>query len=603
MVSIGQAISVGASALAFAALEKSDTLNRFVNWISGGTVNRNTLAQGILHKAVELGTDFALQQKTLGERGATLLPLARGALIDNDMARMKESVAGLASEALGGYMDRDGEGLSGVGRRLIDSAVRGATSKIAETVVGDHATEKVLATMVKQHGWKPLETYLQGMLKGAPLGNFVVGQIKNIVQRAMVDNPDFDMSNNAEYRLAAGVAAAYLSGDKNYDKPLREYAPTITGMIDAGKKVVEVVHKGLDTLQDTLGIEPKAQLAEEVFARQLSSKLPEPAIDEHTSARDVAQSVVLERLAGQQAPEKLPKKTVEDELTSKTGALDPKQQAQLEEVVELLSPEQIAPLGERGGVEVAVTWGNTLDRVEASSYKLATMPEQALEETTQALQGASGRTVDVGGYRVGEGFSGQIKALDLDLPVSAMGYKDASLEMGKALWNTGWSALGFGGGVDMQDSSTLKQLYNTCGQSGGVMQEVTRYLDAELAESAIGGPMLRSLAGSQEGVLNIGDKQVKLDLSSPPDVSFQVRNEGPFVRVSIDVQYKVDSYGTDGDMRVPHGDKDSTVKAGVSILITPSTDGSAPTSKFFPMGELTSIFNQVAFDRDTGALL
>ena len=87
MVSIGQTINVGASALAFAALEKSDTLNRFVNWISGGTVNRNTLAQGILHKAVELGTDFALQQKTLGERGATLLPLARGALLSTTIWR------------------------------------------------------------------------------------------------------------------------------------------------------------------------------------------------------------------------------------------------------------------------------------------------------------------------------------------------------------------------------------------------------------------------------------------------------------------------------------------------------------------------------------
>jgi hypothetical protein len=66
MVSISQTIGLGASALAFSALEKSDTLNRFVNWISGGTVNRNTLAQGILHKAIELGTEFALQKKRWG---------------------------------------------------------------------------------------------------------------------------------------------------------------------------------------------------------------------------------------------------------------------------------------------------------------------------------------------------------------------------------------------------------------------------------------------------------------------------------------------------------------------------------------------------------
>ncbi len=136
-----------------------------------------------------------MSKKLLSQRSATLLPLARGPLIDNDMARMKSSVAELASEKLDSYMDRDGTGLSGVGRRVIDSAVGGATSKIAEVVVGDHATEKVLTTMVKQHG--------------------------------MVDNPEFDMSDNAEYRLAAGVAAAYLLGEKDYDKPLHEYAPII----------------------------------------------------------------------------------------------------------------------------------------------------------------------------------------------------------------------------------------------------------------------------------------------------------------------------------------------------------------------------------------
>ncbi|MBJ7264686.1 MAG: hypothetical protein JHC61_13635 [Burkholderiaceae bacterium] len=440
------------------------------------------------------------------------------------------------------------------------------------------------------------------MLGSSSLNKFVAGQLKGIVQHAMVANPEFNMSDNAEYRLAAGVAAAYLSGEKNYDTALREYAPTITGLIDTGKKVVEVVKQGLDTLQDTLGIEPQAQLADAAFAHQLSKPLPSPVIDEHTSPRDIAKTLVLERLAGQQAPENMPKKTVEDELASKAGQLDPTQQEHLEHVAELLSAEQIAPLGERGGIDVAVTWGNTLDRVEAASYKVATMPESALEETTSRLQGASSRVVDVGGYRVGEAFSGQIKKLSLDLPSASIGYMDSSVEMGKALWNTGWSGFGFGGGPDWEDSSKLKQLYNTCLNSA-VMQEVTRYLDTDLAQTAIGDPMLRSLAGSQADTLNIGDKQVRLESTSRPEVSFQVRNEGSFVRVSVDVQYKVAAYGTDGAMRMPHGDKDSTVTAGASIFIRPGTDGAAPTAEFFPMGELTSIFNQVAFDRATGALL
>jgi hypothetical protein len=231
------------------------------------------------------------------------------------------------------------------------------------------------------------------------------------------------------------------------------------------------------------------------------------------------------------------------------------------------------------------------------------MSEESLAETTRGLQVASERTVDMGGYRVGEAFSGQIKTLNLDLPKDSMGYYDSSLEMGKALWSTGWNTFGFSSGPDWADSSTLKQIYNACGQKSSVMQEVTRYLDADLAKSAIGGPMLRALAGSEEGVLNIGDKQVKLDLASPPNVNFQVRNEGPFGCVGIDVQYKVDAYGKNGGMREPRGDKDSTVTASVSILIRPGTGDAPPTTAFFPRGELTSIFNEVAFDRGSGALL
>ena len=60
MISIGNALATGAKALAFAALNKFDTLNSIVNRLSGGKVNRDTLAQSVLRGACEGTPCFAV---------------------------------------------------------------------------------------------------------------------------------------------------------------------------------------------------------------------------------------------------------------------------------------------------------------------------------------------------------------------------------------------------------------------------------------------------------------------------------------------------------------------------------------------------------------
>ncbi|WP_186332344.1 hypothetical protein [Bordetella genomosp. 13] len=688
MATVGSIAGVAAKALAFAALEKSDTLNRFVGWISGGRVSRETLAQSILHKAVDLGTEYAVANKALGERSAVLLPRIRDAVIDNDMQRMKAAVADLAGEGLSKVMDKDSGNLaSRMAKQAIDGAVRQMSSELAGSLVGDHAAEKVVATLVKEHGWAPLENYLHRMLDAKPLGNFLCGQIKAIVQRAIVDNPAYDMRANAEYRLAAGLAAQHLTGQKDYEAPLRQYAPLTMAGVDGARQVAalggqavemagqardaavalagqardaavglavqardtavdlagqardmavdvatgvaetavavrdevvrqagevtaqvsETVHQfvhedvplGIDMLQQTLGSEPQALLADQAYARALAEPPVEAAIDADTTPRDLADALLREQVVQAHAPDgHAPVASVVERLAD--AELAPEHRADLERVQDELSSAQLAPLGTRGNVEVAHTWSGALDRVQAHSHHIESLPEAQDAEVRAALGRVPAAGTDRGGYRVGAGFAAHAKEIDLDLPGASMGYSDAMVESGKALWGAGLSMMGWGGGPDWTESAILKQLYNTCGQKPDVMAEASRYLDPALARDAVAMPSLRAFGDPDTGLLTVNGVRVQVKDAGQPQVSFQVRDEGGFVRVSIDAEWPIAAYGPEGHMREPLGGGEATVKAAASILIHPGVDGAPPRVEHYPLGVSTSISNIVAFDRASG---
>jgi hypothetical protein len=87
--SIGSYIATGLKTLAFSALEKSDTLNSIANRLSGGKVNRDTLAQSVLRDAIQIGFDYASTNKSLGERHSRLLPAIRQAASTTTMSRCR----------------------------------------------------------------------------------------------------------------------------------------------------------------------------------------------------------------------------------------------------------------------------------------------------------------------------------------------------------------------------------------------------------------------------------------------------------------------------------------------------------------------------------
>lgn len=603
MVSITQAAGTLAKSVAFSALNKFDTLNSFVNRVTSGRVNRDSLATSIFHKAIALGTDYVQENPTaLGSyrNKAELVPLARQALINNDMEQMKTSVSTLAKKLLGDYIGTDETGIRGTARQLASSYAGSAAERFAESYIGDHAGEKLLATLVKKHGWDSIKTTLSDASGGGFTGKLVSKLITNIMQRAVVDNDAFDMRANQEYDLAADLLHSYLSGKSDYDTRLRDYAPRLMAIKDAGTSAIAHVQKQLNEIQSGLNIAPTPKPAKDVYEKELEGPPKPLVVTSSTTPSDLAKDLVINHLRQEQSGSKDTTDT-KQRLTSQLAKLDPEHHQQMKKVSDHMSREQIAPLDGRLGINVAHTWGGSLARIETQNHQVALISDQATRNTVGALTGASQRTIDVGGYRVGEAFANQIKALNLDM--DGVGYYDSTLEGGKAALNTAWSWLGFDSEEpDWTDSTTLKQLYNTCNQNAGLMQEVTRYLDADLAKSAIGNTMLRSLGGSDPNTLIMNDKRIELNPDKQPQVQFQVHNDGSFVRVSIDVHYHVDAYGTEDDMRTPVGDNDSLVTASTSLLIKPGQDDASPTTDVYPMGILTSIFNTLNFDHTTNEL-
>jgi hypothetical protein len=615
---VGAGLGLGAQTLAFAALNKSDNLNRFVGWISGGSINRDKLAERILHKALDLGVSMAVGAKALGERSAVLIPAMRDAAIANDMARMKAAVEDLASEGLSKVMDKHTGGAVGmIVKGAVDGAARAAASTFAENVVGDHAAEKVVATLVKQHGWEPLDAKLKAATSTLPMKDFVCRQIHGIIQRAIVDKPEYDMRGNAEYRAVAGLANQFLTGEKDYATPLREYAPKSMVVIDTAQRVAVAVPLAIDSLQETLGSVPRAVDARSAFATV--KDLPPPVVSEETTARDLARALIVESVLADRAPqasttdsttassplggpEAIASSTVTVASRLEMATLSPEKRAELDAVADQVSSAQLKPLGERGGIEVAHTWSGALASVQAHSHAVTNTSDESAQATVAALQRAPVETTDRGGYEVGAAFARQVKDIKLDLPVSSMGYTDSAVEGGRALLNTGWAMFGYSAGPDWAESAVLKQVYNCCGQNADVMSEATRFLDPAVARDALVMPTMRAL-GAAGGEVLLGETRLQLARGEPA-VSFEMASQEGlgFVAITMSTAWNVTGFGAPGDaeLRKPLGDAAATMTASVTVHIHPGVDGGPPRTEFFPLGVVTSISNTVSFDRATG---
>ena len=616
--SIGSYLSTGLKTLAFSALEKSDTLNSIANRLSGGKINRDTLAQSVLRDAIQIGFDYAASNKSLGERHSRLLPAIRQAAIDNDHEQMQAGVKKLMEKLLPeGWQET-------VGNLITDK-------------LGDHALEKVLATTVQQYGRKPLEDYIKGMVGGRTGGDFVARQIMAILDRAVLSKTEFQQGDSTLYRLMAKGLDAYLTG-KPEDPP--GVLSRVLGVVPVVTSTVQTVRNGIDQLGENLGqvlgetVSRKVGLSptETTDVREVHSKAIErfrqkqeegleietddlpmlfhDEITDQVKPREVlstlvARQCVSEGVFGTEGSAKMmEEQTQELRKALDSGRLSSGRREELEVVAKMVNPEQTRPLGERGGTEVGYTLTGRMARVETvnHAYMRDDVVGEVAREGEEVLDGAPTGTKLMGGWNVSSRYAEHAGTLNLELPDSSYGYTDMARQGVNTLWSTGWSMMGWSKELSVSQESELRSLSNLCGNDPRVLETVTRYLDPDLARRALAEPTLRHMRDPETGLVGSEGRYLKLE-DGEPEIRFSVQHHDPLISISMQTVWRVERYGADPQsLREPIGDKPCTLSSVAVITLRPGTDGAPPTVSHNVGGVVATIGNVVAFDSSTGSL-
>ncbi|WP_368644379.1 hypothetical protein ABRY97_06780 [Castellaniella ginsengisoli] len=616
--SIGSYLSTGLKTLAFSALEKSDTLNSIANRLSGGKINRDTLAQSVLRDAIQIGFDYAASNKSLGERHSRLLPAIRQAAIDNDHEQMQAGVKKLME-------------------KLVPEGWQETVGNLITDKLGDHALEKVLATTVQQYGRKPLEDYIKGMVGGRTGGDFVARQIMAILDRAVLSKTEFQQGDSALYRLMAKGLDAYLTG-KPEDPP--GVLSRVLGAVPVVTSTVQTVRNGIDQLGENLGqvlgetVSRKVGLSptETTDVREVHSKAIErfrqkqeegleietddlpmlfhDEITDQVKPREVlstlvARQCVSEGVFGTEGSAKMmEEQTQELRKALDSGRLSSGRREELEVVAKMVNPEQTRPLGERGGTEVGYTLTGRMARVETvnHAYMRDDVVGEVAREGEEVLDGAPTGTKLMGGWNVSSRYAEHAGTLNLDLPDSSYGYTDMALQGVNTLWSTGWSMMGWSKELSVSQESELRSLSNLCGNDPRVLETVTRYLDPDLARRALAEPTLRHMRDPETGLVGSEGRYLKLE-DGEPEIRFSVQHHDPLISISMQTVWRVERYGADPQsLREPIGDKPCTLSSVAVITLRPGTDGAPPTVSHNVGGVVATIGNVVAFDSSTGSL-
>ncbi|MGI4982579.1 MAG: hypothetical protein ACRYGL_04470, partial [Janthinobacterium lividum] len=534
-LTFGAKVGLVANSFALNVLNQSSTLNRFVNWITDAHVNREVLAERVWHAAINLLQEWPVGAQSLGERSATLVPLLTTALIKGNREETRQAIAELTRIGVDNVLGIDASrtAASRVKRALADvagDAASAISTRLVDRYLGPHAGEKVLATMVARHGWAPIQDRLQHAL-GTTIGSdFLIRQIKGVLDPAVIEKSGMNQESSPEYRALADLAHIGLTGG-GHDAMLarlQDYAPqsfaavqqakagwqatqafaeTIVARVDqtraivndAARLVQETVPALLRTIQAKTGIGLQPQMLDDAYAANAhamrtggvevlaTAGFPADVKDRHIADAYLTQWVVARDGDHPAAGAKVPDSRDAASLAMarvKVGLLDlaqatPERFHDAQRLLDTLSPQQIAPLGERSDIAVVKTLTGQLTKIETNSHRW--LPNDV--SMNQAIDNGLSRLPDdmilLGGYKVGRAFAAQLDSLQLSLPASEYGYADGAWDSGMTAVNAGWRMLGFKtDALPNGAGERLRQLYNTCGRDEEILQEATRYLDA-----------------------------------------------------------------------------------------------------------------------------
>ncbi|MVW78562.1 hypothetical protein [Bordetella sp. 02P26C-1] len=232
-ISLTHSAALAVNAAAFAVLECSDLLNSLVSRITGGSINRNTLAENVLHRATQLGLEMSQHsaQAALGIDGEDFVLHANNVLFSNDDTAFSQSVQHLVQCAL-----RDQASNEVIPASMLNSVPTFA-AELAKEYVGKQALQQFMGVYIKEHGWDAIHAQIEAQAGVDKLGSSFKDKLilagvrttssflQRVLTRASIDNPRLTAPATPELKLAAGCLHSYLTNEANCAKALLAYTP------------------------------------------------------------------------------------------------------------------------------------------------------------------------------------------------------------------------------------------------------------------------------------------------------------------------------------------------------------------------------------------
>lgn len=438
--------STGVTALAFKALNSSDTLNSLVNRMTGGSINRDTLAQKVLRDAVGLGLEYAADKKLLGDRSASLAPLAGKIFFDNTSDEMHASIKGLANEFLASETSQDPGmlgALKSLGTETMKAGAGGLAHLVANTVTETQFLEKLIATMINGgENWKPLDSYLEKKLEGKPMKGFISNLVKDVIQRAIVDKKELNQNDSNEYRLLAGSANAYLS-DGDYKKPLIDYCkntPVVKLFNNAMEGIKSFTLNSLAVAEknyyDLVG-DPKLKDSFDTYGESISESSgkekppPLPLPDAQTSEGQWADESLKHQTVSlftqlKEATETVASNTLAQ--AEQQGKINPEKKSALMSVSDTLSPAQTAPFGAHQTTQQVAHYqiSGNLNRVATASQASFPLANPTVQAMAAVIDAAPRQEAIKVNYKVADAYAQNVGKLALTFPDDVLGLSDTA---------------------------------------------------------------------------------------------------------------------------------------------------------------------------------
>lgn len=616
---------VATELVAYSVLDSSSLLNNLTNRITGGRVNCDSLAKSIYKNTINLAVDYAvIFLDNVKEKNSLykykdkkhLLQHIRNALINDNLDTMRTSVAAIVKGMLLKHPVVVKGNKNSYIKELLTEVPASIAQKFATNYVGENALENLITTLVKNHGWDSMRFAITDAIKikfiGKFVGNFASNLVTGLLQRAVVNGNDFDTTNNLEYKLTAELLNGALKQKINYAKPLREYAPKVMYIVDKCVSSAIQTARGLDYLHYKMGFKLRLQSEAMVFEKYGKKNKNDITIDLTTTPQEFTKKILL--WIGTLNTEE--EKELNEILETMLNKLETEQRKKLEHVVKALSNAQLKPL-KINNINYRVTNNaKNIAAVEAHSYGHDSIYEPSYDGIVNKIESISKDSTCWGTYKVSTAFKAQYNAMHIHFDKSKTGIGGKLMTASKSLFKEifqnvsyfigGKTAKGTESQLDYSSLMTLRKLYDHCNKDPDLMFEVTRYLDPALIRSAAGDTMINKLAVDPDTNINILETKgviIHLIPNQQPMVKFEISDfDQNFVHIHATVSYKIESYGTEGNMRKPIGSDESVLSANVQIHVRPEKSENNAKTTIFPLADTANIINNIKFDFLTGNL-